>query len=152
MQVVGGSLVTSAGPREQVLCPLGWMLHAYPPQQVPASVLSQRSPGARQPAVRQRPLRQARPSQQPSLPEHVSNSRLHAQVPVVPPSGRTHWAPPQQSVLPVHTSLRRRHAQVPVVCPEGMVQSIWPQHSMALVHEPIAGWQQNVPAGSCPQE
>lgn len=102
--------------------------------------------------MRQRPLRQERPSQQPSLPEQVSNSRLHAQVPEVPPSGRTHWAPPQQSVLPVHTSLRRRQVQVPRVCPEGMLQSICPQHSMELAQEPIAGWQQKVPPGSCPHE
>ena len=60
-------------------------------------------------------MRQGRPSQQPSLVVQVPNSRLHAQVPVVPPSGRLQVAPPQQSRLSRHTSLRRRHTQVPMV-------------------------------------
>jgi hypothetical protein len=102
--------------------------------------------------VRQRPLRQLRPSQQASLDVHDSISRLHAQVPVVPPSAMLQRAPPQQSRVPMQTSLRRRHEQVPVLCPEAMLQSICPQQSSEVVHEPIAGWQQSVPEGSAPQE
>lgn len=102
--------------------------------------------------MRQRPLRQLRPSQQASLDVHASRSRLHAQVPVVCPAGMVQRAPPQQSMVPMQTSLRRRHAQVPVVCPEGTLQSICPQQSSEVAQDPIAGWQHSVPLGSAAQE
>lgn len=72
--------------------------------------------------MRQRPLRHERPEQQPSLEVQVSNSRLHAQVPKVPPSPRLQRAPPQQSRSDVHDCSRRWHWHMPEE------HSIEPQH------------------------
>jgi len=109
-------------------------------------VLSQRSPGARQPIARHRPLRQVRPEQQPSLEVQLSEAWLQAQVPTVPPSGRLQRAPPQQSRFAEQDSSRRRHTHAP------LVQSIEPQHSREVLQAPIAGRQQKVPPGCAPQE
>ncbi len=126
------------------------MLHEYPPQQAPASLMSQTSPGAKQPARRQRPMWQVSPEQQPESAVQLPNSCTQAQVPVVPPSPRLQCAPPQQSRSLEHTASRAWHWHVPVVAPDAMLQSMDPQHCREFVHCPICGRQQNDPPGCTP--
>lgn len=149
MQGTGGSLVVSAGGRQQRLpMPVGCAPHSKPEQHTPASPVPQDSPGGVQPGVRHRPLRHSRPEQQPSLDVHISSSRRHAQVPVadIIPVGRLQRAPPQQSMSVRQLPSRAWQVHRP------LVQSCQPQQSSCDVHMlPVLRQQVRTPPGCSPQ-